>query len=128
MVKWNNPEKGVAPSPMPWCHSYWKGSLRVTLNYGCQLYFCVCVSVYMISSWRCADSMDFLDSFLPSIDPCQPLLLLSPLDNTQLLLTKAFRLTQVYLCVGFHRRMSLDKLFFAVFIKRGCSTSVIEQM
>ena len=31
--------EGVAPSPMPWCSSYRKGSLRVTLDYGRQLYF-----------------------------------------------------------------------------------------
>ena len=37
-VKWSNPGKGVAPSPTPWCSSYWKGSLRVTLDYGRQLY------------------------------------------------------------------------------------------
>ena len=31
--------KGVAPSPTHWCSSYRKGSLRVTLDYGFQLYF-----------------------------------------------------------------------------------------
>ena len=31
--------EGVAPSPTPWCSSYRKGSLRVTLDYGHQLYF-----------------------------------------------------------------------------------------
>ena len=31
-VKWGNLEKGVAPSPTPRCSSYWKGSLRVTLD------------------------------------------------------------------------------------------------
>ena len=31
--------KGVAPSPTHWCSSYRKGSLRVTPDYGCQLYF-----------------------------------------------------------------------------------------
>ena len=31
--------EGVAPSPKPWCSSYRKGSLRVTLDYGRQLYF-----------------------------------------------------------------------------------------
>ena len=35
----SNPEKGVAPSPTPWCSSYRKGSLRVSLDYGRQLYF-----------------------------------------------------------------------------------------
>ena len=38
-VKWCNPEKGVAPSPVPWYSFYRKGSVRVTLNYGRQLYF-----------------------------------------------------------------------------------------
>ena len=28
----------TAPSPTPWCSSYRKGSLRVTLDYGRQLY------------------------------------------------------------------------------------------
>ena len=32
-------KEGVAPSPTPWCSSYRKGSLRVTLDYGRQLYF-----------------------------------------------------------------------------------------
>ena len=30
--------EGVAPSPTPWCSSYRKGSLQVTLDYGRQLY------------------------------------------------------------------------------------------
>ena len=38
-VKWRIPGKGVVPSPTPWCSSYRKGSLRVTLDYGRQLYF-----------------------------------------------------------------------------------------
>ena len=37
-VKWSNPGKGVIPCPTPWCSSYRKGSLRVTLDYGRQLY------------------------------------------------------------------------------------------
>ena len=37
-VKWSNPGKGVAPSPIPMCSSYWKGSLLVALDYGRQLY------------------------------------------------------------------------------------------
>ena len=31
-VKWSNPGKGVAPAPTPWCSSYRKGNLRVTLD------------------------------------------------------------------------------------------------
>ena len=30
-IKWNNLRNGVAPSSMPQCCSYWKGSLWVTL-------------------------------------------------------------------------------------------------
>ena len=37
-VKWGNPRNGVVPFPTPQYRSYWKGSLRVTLNYVCQLY------------------------------------------------------------------------------------------
>ena len=36
-VKSSNPGKVVAPSPTPWCSSYRKGSLWVTLDYGDQL-------------------------------------------------------------------------------------------
>ena len=32
-VKWSNPGKGVPPSSTPWCSSYRKGSLQVTLIY-----------------------------------------------------------------------------------------------
>ena len=31
-----NPRNGVTSSPTPWCSSYWKGSLRVSLNYARQ--------------------------------------------------------------------------------------------
>ena len=42
-VKWSNPGKGVAPSPTPWCSSYRKGNLRVTLDYSRQLYLYITV-------------------------------------------------------------------------------------
>ena len=38
-IKWRNLGNRAVPSPTPQCSSYWKGSLRVTLLYGCQLYF-----------------------------------------------------------------------------------------
>ena len=37
-VKRSNPGKGVAPSPTLRCSSYWKGSLRVALDYVRHLY------------------------------------------------------------------------------------------
>ena len=36
-VRIKESREGVVPSPTPWCCSYWKGSLWVTLNYGRQL-------------------------------------------------------------------------------------------
>ena len=42
-VKWSNPGNGVVPSPTAQCSSYWKGSLRIALNYGrqqCQSHPC----------------------------------------------------------------------------------------
>ena len=39
--------KGVAPSPTHWCSSYRKGSLRVTLDYGRQLYFYLYIYIYI---------------------------------------------------------------------------------
>ena len=42
--------KGVAPSPTHWCSSYRKGSLRVTLNYGRQLYFYLHIFNYILLS------------------------------------------------------------------------------
>ena len=37
-MKWRNAGKEVVSSPTPWCSSYQKGSLRVTLDYSRQLY------------------------------------------------------------------------------------------
>ena len=37
-VKWSNPRKRVATFPTPYCSSYRKGSLRVTPDYGRQVY------------------------------------------------------------------------------------------
>ena len=36
-VKWSNPGKGLAPSPTLQSSSYWKGSLRVAIDYSRQL-------------------------------------------------------------------------------------------
>ena len=48
-VKWSNPGKGVAPSHTPRCSSNWKGSLRVALDCGRQLYFYVLISEFIVS-------------------------------------------------------------------------------
>ena len=39
--------EGVAPSPTPWCSSYRKRSLRVTLDYGRQLYLYLSIYIYI---------------------------------------------------------------------------------
>ena len=46
-VKWNNPVKGVAPSPTPWCSGYKKESLRVTLEYGSHLSYFLLIAIYL---------------------------------------------------------------------------------
>ena len=45
MGKWINPWNGVAPSSTPRCSSYWKGSRRVTLDWGRQFYLFVSQNV-----------------------------------------------------------------------------------
>ena len=50
-IKWINPGKGVAPSLTPWCSSYWKGSLQVSLDYGRQLYFTLSTVQWIRTSW-----------------------------------------------------------------------------
>ena len=59
-VKWSNSGKGVAPSPRPRCSSDWKGSLRVTLDYGYQLYFYFTFQLHAYAKlnclkWNCID-------------------------------------------------------------------------
>ena len=57
-VKWSNPGEGVAPSPTPRCSSFWKGSLRVVLDKGHQLYL---TSEYICSN-RLTDSFTYMQS------------------------------------------------------------------
>ena len=40
-IKWSNPRKGVARFPTPWCSSYRKGRLGLTLDYSRQLYLLI---------------------------------------------------------------------------------------
>ena len=51
--------EGVVPSPTPWCSSYRKGSLRVTLDYGRQLYFSFTETIvaWRLSSWEINSSV-----------------------------------------------------------------------
>ena len=48
-VKWSNPGKGVAPSPTPWCSSYWKGNLQVTLDYDMIMIY---IYIYIYIGWN----------------------------------------------------------------------------
>ena len=75
-VKWSNPGKGVAPSPTPWCSSYWKGSLLVALNYGHQLYFTIHICVIDVMNWfrpsilQLSSGVSFLSESLLSGTSC----------------------------------------------------------
>ena len=68
--------EGVAPSPTPWCSSYRKGSVRVTLDYGRQLYFFTyfsdtgnyCGTRKFGANWPRPDL--FTRTFLVPIDTC----------------------------------------------------------
>ena len=61
----SNPWKGVAPSPTPWCSSYRKGSLRVTLDYGRQQNFLLTLKLHFINcSFREVCKMHMLSSGL----------------------------------------------------------------
>ena len=43
---WGKPGKGLVPSPTPWCSSYWKGSLQVTLDYGWPTYIYIYIYIH----------------------------------------------------------------------------------
>ena len=52
-VERSYPWKGVAPSFTPWCSSYRKASLLVTLDYGGQRYFYfIMLYIYIMSTFR----------------------------------------------------------------------------
>ena len=51
-VKWSNPGKEIAPSSTPWCSSYRKGNLQVTLDYGCQLFLYSCFTRVFLYLFR----------------------------------------------------------------------------
>ena len=49
-TKWNNPGKGVAPSPTSQCSSYWKGSFWIAFNYSWPTYIymmIICLYIYI---------------------------------------------------------------------------------
>ena len=57
--------EGVAPSPTSWCSSYRKGSLRVTLDYGRQLYFTLLLYIYAnISIFGCKNIRVFIHGYI----------------------------------------------------------------
>ena len=65
--------EGVAPSPTPWCSSYRKGSLRVTLDYGRQLYLYIYIYIERErergreSVWCVIDQHTDRDNFLDTL-------------------------------------------------------------
>ena len=65
------------PSPTPQCSSYWKGSLRVTLNYGHQLYFYICNIFLTNDLIIMIDKQRFLFNLL-LLDQCKKLTCVIP--------------------------------------------------
>ena len=64
--------KAVVPSPTPWCSSYRKGSLRVTLDYSRQLYYNVTIFASKIIEsilFSCIMSYPFLLCLLAFFSP-----------------------------------------------------------
>ena len=49
-AKWSNQGKGVTLSPTPWCSSYRKGSLQVTLDIGRQLYLLLLTNISFLNN------------------------------------------------------------------------------
>ena len=85
-VKWSNPRKGIAPSPIRWCSSNWKGSLQVTHDYGRQLYLQNLSFVPDIGMmvWVFANGPGDLGSIPGRVIPkTQKIVLDAPLLNTQ---------------------------------------------
>ena len=84
-VKWSNPGKGVAPSSTPRCSSLWKGNLRVTLDYGGQIYLlynrnviCIRISIWRIEYSICIrisiwSDKSFLSIIISYMKPCSSL-------------------------------------------------------
>ena len=61
-VKSSNPLKGVAPSLIPRCCSNWKGSHRVALDYGRQLYFTLIYIYIYIYIYREREMLGYVKS------------------------------------------------------------------
>ena len=60
-VKWSNSGKGVAPSPILWCSSYWKGSLLVALDYGRQQLKNIAIAEYIPNIIQSAGVVEYTD-------------------------------------------------------------------
>ena len=58
-VKWSNPGKGEAPFPTSRCSSYWKERLRVTFDYGHELYLFSSCLFWRLPSWGKEDAVIF---------------------------------------------------------------------
>ena len=64
--KWSNPGKGVSPSPIHWCHRYWKVSLQVAFDYSWPTYYFLLFTLYntyihthcYIYDWRVVNISD----------------------------------------------------------------------
>ena len=94
-VKWCNPGKGVAPSPIPQCSSYWKGSLPVAFDYYRQLhllYECTTRDFNLMPVYQIDDN-----SLVQIKEKSSEIDLNHHLDK---LLRYTNRLAEIYLCMG----------------------------
>ena len=116
-VKWSNPGEGVVPSPILWCSSYWKGSLRVALDYRCQLYLLYMIGkhVLLITSLNEPKLIfgyiipNLLYTYTLNIYPlvwfygiyiiCKHILLMTSLNESKLILLHTIKWFQVFLYI-----------------------------
>ena len=60
-VKWSHPRNRVAPFPTPWFSRYWKGGLRVALDYCCQFtYIYIYIYIYIYGGCPSDPMMTFV--------------------------------------------------------------------
>ena len=106
-VKWSNLGKGVAPSPTPLCSSYRKGSLRVTIDYGRQLYL---LNLYIYKLYLAINNVHRLICYKTqptnlSISVCPSLSLTLSLSLP--IYVSIYRYVCMYVCVCVYLSLSL---------------------
>ena len=89
-IKRSNSRKGVAPSPTTRCSRFWKGGLRVAIDYGCQLYLFLLLYTY-IRGW--AEKLIWWRHIWAGTNEIQPLQ-----NRLKYINCKSTELKNVYFC------------------------------